>query len=53
MIILKGEFEAKENPLNVAIREEAEATEVNVSGNFIELTLVTKGKLIFPWKMEG
>lgn len=53
--IPKGEFEVDEDPLNAAIREVAEETGINVSGNFIELIPVKQksGKVIFSWMVEG
>ena len=52
--IPKGEFE-NEDPLAAAIREFAEETGVNVSGDFISLTSVKSrsGKILFPFALES
>ena len=52
--IPKGEFEARENPLDAAKRELEEETGIKPEGDFIELTPVKQksGKLIYTWALE-
>ena len=53
--IPKGEFEAGQDPLEVAKREFKEETGFAVEGNFIELTPVKQpgGKVVYAWAVMG
>jgi predicted NUDIX family NTP pyrophosphohydrolase len=53
--IPKGEFEAGEDPLEVARREFEEETGLAVKGDFLPLSVLRQpgGKLVHAWAIEG
>lgn len=53
--IPKGEIDTQENAFDAAVREFKEETGTDVSGDFIELTLIKQksGKKVYAWAVEG
>lgn len=52
--IVKGEFDDKEEPLQAAIREFKEETDIDIDGTLLELTPIKQksGKLVYAWAVE-
>ena len=52
--IVKGEFDEKEEPLQAAIREFKEETNLDMEGNFLPLTprKQKSGKMVYVWAIE-
>lgn len=52
--IVKGEFDEKEEPLQAAIREFKEETNLDMEGPFLELTprKQKSGKMVYVWAIE-
>jgi predicted NUDIX family NTP pyrophosphohydrolase len=52
--IVKGEFDDKEEPFRAAIREFKEETDLDMEGDFLELTprRQKSGKMVYIWAIE-